>query len=73
MLDAYRACNERLAEGLTVVREAGRLGCGLRGMLPFVALFHLHRHGLDGPKQASIAEAMRRAWNPRSRMRGADG
>lgn len=73
VLDEYRRCNERLAGGLAALRDGGRLDCGLRGMLPFVALFHLHRHGLDGSKQASIAEAMRRAWNPRGQMRGANG
>lgn len=72
VLDDYRRVNAALAAGLREVWGAGQLGCGLRALLTYVALFTLHRHGLDGARQAAIVEAMQRAWNPRGRFRGDD-
>lgn len=72
LLDDYRDANAALAGGLGELWSAGRLECGVRALLTYVALFCLHRHGLDGARQAALAEAMRRAWDPRGRFRGDD-
>lgn len=72
VLGRYCAANEALANGLRDVWSRGRLECGLRGMLPFVVIFHLHRYGLDAARQARVAEAMQRVWDPRGAMHRSD-
>ena len=72
MIHHYKRANEALGTGLIGTWERGRLECGLRAVLPFVVMFHFHRYGLNGQRQAALAESMRRAWNPRQGLRGAD-
>jgi thiopeptide-type bacteriocin biosynthesis protein len=72
ILTRYRSANDRLATGLRELWSTGQLQCGLRGMLPFVGVFHFHRYGLDAHRQATQALAMRRAWDPRRGLRGCE-
>ena len=50
----------------------GELTVGMRTLLPFVAMFHCNRFGLDGDRQAMLARAMVDAWDPK-RALVADG
>lgn len=70
VLQDYCISNEQLSAGLRQVWNAGKLQCGLRAILPFVAMFHFNRHGLDGSRQAALSQAMSRAWNPKCDLRG---
>ncbi|GAA4402863.1 hypothetical protein GCM10023168_13800 [Fodinibacter luteus] len=70
LLRRYRTANTRLATGLRGLAHHGELECGLRVLLPFVAVFHFHRFGLDRRRQAVQAQAMAQAWDPRLGMRG---
>jgi thiopeptide-type bacteriocin biosynthesis protein len=71
VLKRYERANEAMSRGLRRLDECGRLDVGLRGILPFVAMFHLHRHGYDKDRQAALAQAMSIAWNPRHGLYGA--
>jgi thiopeptide-type bacteriocin biosynthesis protein len=71
ILRKYQRANEALSAGLRRLERAERLQTGLRSILPFVAMFHLHRHGYDQSRQAALARAMATAWNPRHGLRGA--
>jgi thiopeptide-type bacteriocin biosynthesis protein len=70
ILARYAKANQRLATGLQRVWSRGRLLSGLRAILPFVALFHFNRYGIDGPTQAALAGAMQQAWSPKHGLRG---
>ena len=70
LLSRYREANTHLATGLRGLAQHGRLECGLRVLLPFVAVFHLHLYGLDRHRQSAQAAAMVQAWDPRRDMRG---
>jgi thiopeptide-type bacteriocin biosynthesis protein len=72
VLRRYEVANRRLAGGLRRVWSRGRLGCGLRALLPFVALVHFNRHGVDGERQAPLVRSMMAAWSPRRRLVGAE-
>lgn len=72
ILRRYARANERLAVGLLRVWSRGRLLCGLRGIFPFVALFHFHRYGLPGSAQAALAAAMVEAFSPKRGLCGVD-
>jgi thiopeptide-type bacteriocin biosynthesis protein len=52
------------AAGLTRLTQIGRLQVGPRAMLPHVAMAILHRNGLTGLQQATIALAAATALNP---------
>lgn len=71
ILQEFVSSNQQLANGLWQVWNGGRLQCGLRSILPFVAMFHFNRHGLNAATQAALAHAMSRAWNPKRTLRGA--
>jgi thiopeptide-type bacteriocin biosynthesis protein len=71
ILKRYEQANRRLSDGLRGLNESGRLTAGLRGILPFIAMFHLHRHGYGKDRQAALAQAMASAWNPRHSLHGA--
>ena len=45
--------------------------CGVRSILPYVALFMLNRHGFDRARAAAIAGAMAVVRNPKQHLRGA--
>lgn len=68
----YATANERLAAGLLRLWGRGRLRCGLRAILPVVALFHFNRHGVDGGRQAPLAGHMVAAWAPARQLVGAE-
>jgi thiopeptide-type bacteriocin biosynthesis protein len=71
ILKRYERANQALSRGLRRLDQTGRLDAGLREILPFVAMFHLHRHGYGNERQAALAQAMSIAWNPRYGLRGA--
>ena len=68
----YERANRALAAGLLRVWNRGRLGHGLRAILPFVALFHFNRHGVDGGRQAPLVRSMMAAWSPKQRLVGVE-
>jgi thiopeptide-type bacteriocin biosynthesis protein len=68
----YARANAALGAGLLRICSRGRLRCGLRAILPFVAQFHFHRYGLDGSTQAALAAAMVQAFSPKRGMRGVE-
>ncbi len=72
ILERYRAADTELATGLRALAQRGELECGLRALLPFVAVFHFHRYGLDQRRQRALALTMVEAWDPRRGMRGAE-
>jgi thiopeptide-type bacteriocin biosynthesis protein len=69
-LIAYDRANTTAARELLDVWSSGRLQCGLRGLLAYVALFSFNRYGLSGEVKAAIAEGMDSLWDP---MRGLAG
>jgi thiopeptide-type bacteriocin biosynthesis protein len=69
-LHRYARANSALAGGLRRLNDGGRLNVGLRGLLPFIAMFHLNRHGYDQARQAKLTLAMCRAWDPRAGLHG---
>lgn len=71
LVGRYQEANAALAEGLARAWQSGRMKCGVRSILPFVALFTLNRHGFDQAKAAAIADAMVIARNPKQHLRGA--
>ena len=72
VLRRYRSANRRLATALQQIWSEGELTVGMRTLLPFVAMFHCNRFGLDGDRQAMLARAMVDAWDPK-RALVADG
>jgi len=72
ILRRYAVANRRLATGLLRVWGKGRLRCGLRVVLPLVALFHFNRHGIDGGRQAPLVRSMVAAWDPTRQLVGAE-
>ncbi len=68
----YIRANQEISAGLQELWREGKLRCGLRALLPFIAMFHFNRHGLDAAGQAVLAEAMTRAWNPKRGLRGSE-
>lgn len=71
VLRQYHRANQQLAAGLLRVWERGRLRSGLRAILPYVALFHLNRHGIDPNQQVVMVQSMVRAWDPKEGLIGA--
>lgn len=67
----YQQANATLAAGLLRAWQLGRMRCGIRSILPYVALFTLNRHGFDRPEAAAIAGAMAAIWDPKQHLRGA--
>lgn len=67
----YQQANAALAVGLSRAWQAGRMTCGVRSILPVIALFTLNRHGYDQARLAALSQAMAAAWNPKHHMRGA--
>lgn len=71
LLRRYRECSARLATGLLDAWGRGRMSCGLRTILPHVAMFTLNRHGFDQAAATALARDMAAAWNPKTPLRGA--
>jgi thiopeptide-type bacteriocin biosynthesis protein len=71
VLRRYFAANDELAHGLCGLWSRGALNCGLRGILPFVAVFCVNRHGLSALRRTMLARAMMSLLDPRRGMRGA--
>ncbi|PJG51262.1 hypothetical protein CVM73_32110 [Bradyrhizobium forestalis] len=67
----YQQANAALADGLSRARENGRMSCGIRSIMPFIALFTLNRHGYDQPRLTALAGVMAAAWNPKQQLTGA--
>jgi thiopeptide-type bacteriocin biosynthesis protein len=68
----YGRANDRLAKGVRALWSKGRLGRGVRAILPFVALFHWNRHGLTPASRRRILHGMVAAHDPAREMRGRD-
>ncbi|MFO0552966.1 MAG: thiopeptide-type bacteriocin biosynthesis protein [Polyangiaceae bacterium] len=66
----YRRANEALATGLAELVRCGKLRAGRRSVLPFVAIFHFNRYGLDVDTIRRISGAMCRTYDPKVGMRG---
>ncbi|MEA2808821.1 MAG: hypothetical protein QOJ17_2962 [Rhodospirillaceae bacterium] len=66
----YQQANVALADGLSRTWQSGRMECGVRSILPYVALFTLNRHGFDRAKMAAIARAMAAVRDPKQHLRG---
>lgn len=62
--------NRPLVGALARAAGRGELECGVRAILPFVALFHYSRFGLSMRARA-LADAMAHAWNPKHSLVGA--
>jgi thiopeptide-type bacteriocin biosynthesis protein len=71
LLRGYAHANRRLAAGLRRLWLGGHLRCGLRALLPFVALFHWNRFALDHADTVRICAAMCAALDPKRGLRGA--
>jgi len=67
----YQQANSALADGFSRAWQLGRMECGVRSILPYVALFTLNRHGFDQARAAAIAGTMAVARNPKQHLRGA--
>ncbi|MEA2809472.1 MAG: hypothetical protein QOJ17_3613, partial [Rhodospirillaceae bacterium] len=67
----YQRANAELADGLSRAWQSGRMKCGVRSMLPYVALFTLNRHGFDQVRMAAIAGAMAAVRNPKQHLKEA--
>jgi thiopeptide-type bacteriocin biosynthesis protein len=67
----YQQANAALAEGLSRAWQSEQMECGVRSILPYVALFTFNRHGFDQAGMAAIASAMAAARNPKQHLRGA--
>jgi thiopeptide-type bacteriocin biosynthesis protein len=70
-IDLYQRAGDTLADAFSHAWQSGRMECGARAILPYVALFTLNRHGFDQAKAAAIAGAMAAARNPKQYLRGA--
>jgi thiopeptide-type bacteriocin biosynthesis protein len=70
ILRDYLSANEELSLGLRQIWNSGKLQCGLRSILPFIAMFHFNRHGLTADRQANLAYEMKHAWNPKRNLKG---
>lgn len=69
VMRTYRRAAHQLADGLRDLARRGRLGCGLRTILPFIALFTFHRWGVRGDFQARIAAVLVSRHDPRPWLR----
>ncbi|TYO68390.1 hypothetical protein FXV83_00730 [Bradyrhizobium hipponense] len=67
----YQQANAALAEGLSRAWHSEQMECGVRSILPYVALFTFNRHGFDQAGMAAIASAMAAARNLKQHLRGA--
>jgi thiopeptide-type bacteriocin biosynthesis protein len=67
----YQQANAALAVGLSRAWQSDRMECGVRSILPYVALFTLNRHGFDQAGATAIAGAMAAVRNPKQHLRGA--
>lgn len=72
ILRNYLQANQQLSTELQQTWSEGKLLCGLRALLPFIAMFHFNRHGLNSVQQMAIASAMKQAWNPKQDLRGSE-
>lgn len=70
ILIRYQQANATLASGLLRVLRLGRMRCGMRSILPYVALFTLNRHGFGRIEALAIAHAMAAIWDPKQHLRG---
>jgi thiopeptide-type bacteriocin biosynthesis protein len=71
LVGRFQQANAALADGFARAWQSGRMECGARSILPYVALFTLNRHGFDQARMAAIAGAMAAARNPKQHLRGA--
>lgn len=71
LVGRYQQANTALAEGFSRAWQAGRMECGARSILPYVALFTLNRHGFDQARIAAMANVMAAVRNPKQHLRGA--
>ena len=71
LVGRYQQANTALADGFSRAWQAGRMECGARSILPYVALFTLNRHGFDQARIAAMANAMAALRNPKQHLRGA--
>jgi thiopeptide-type bacteriocin biosynthesis protein len=65
----YQQANAALADGFSDAWQAGRMECGLRSILPYVALFTLNRHGFDQRGMAAIVSKMAAVKNPKQHLK----
>jgi thiopeptide-type bacteriocin biosynthesis protein len=65
VIQSYRRAARELSAGLVDISRSGQLRCGLRTVLPFVALFTFHRWGIRGDAQARLAAALVSRHDPR--------
>ncbi len=70
LCDIYRAANAAFADGLADLWRRGALSSGRRGILPFVAIFHWNRFGVDPESIARLAGAMSIAYDPKAGLTG---
>lgn len=71
LISRYQQANAALAEELSRAWHLGRMQCGIRSILPYVALFTLNRHGFHRAEMAAITGAMAALRNPKQYLRGA--
>jgi hypothetical protein len=71
LISRYQQANAALAEGLSRAWHLGRMQCGVRSILPYVALFTLNRHGFHQAEMAAITRAMATLRNPKQYLGGA--
>ena len=71
LVGRYQQANTELADGFSRAWQAGRMECGARSILPYVALFTLNRHGFDRAGIAAMANVMAAVRNPKQHLRGA--
>jgi thiopeptide-type bacteriocin biosynthesis protein len=70
ILGRYARASRTLARALQTLAARGRLSCGRRGILPFIALFHWNRFGFSMAQRTRMLAAMTAALDPRARLRG---
>lgn len=70
LVGRYADAAARLGERLRALAASGRLRCGRRALLPFVAAAHWNRYGLHMDARIRILSRLLRAYDPRRGMRG---
>lgn len=71
LVGRHQQANSTLADGFSRAWQAGRMECGARSILPYVALFTLNRHGFDQARIAAMVNVMATVRNPKQHLRGA--
>ena len=68
----YQQANDLLSTGLLDVWQQGKMRCGIRSLLPYVALFTLNRHGFGRVEIAAIVDLMSAIRDPKQGLIGAE-